>query len=58
MDILAYGEKNLANIQEENDKKLLGSLALCVCVCVCVCVCEREREREREREIEESLKTF
>ena len=27
MDIPAYGEKNLAKIQEENDKKLLWSLA-------------------------------
>ena len=46
MDIPAYGEKNLAKIQEENDKKLLWSLA------------ELERERKREREREESLKTF
>ena len=35
MDIPAYGEKNLAKIQEENDKKLLWSLA------------ESQRERER-----------
>ena len=33
MDIPAYGEKNLAKIQEESDKKLLWSLA------------ESERER-------------
>ena len=35
MDILAYGEKKFAKIQEENDKKLLWSLA------------ESKRERER-----------
>ena len=34
MDIPAYGEKNLAKIQEENDKKLLWSPI------------ESERERE------------
>ena len=34
MDIPAYGEKNLAKIWEENDKKLLWSLA------------ELERERK------------
>ena len=42
MDIPAYGERNLARNQEENDKNLLWSLA----------------ESEREREKEKSLKTF
>ena len=43
MDIPAYGEKNLAKIQEENDKNCCGVLP---------------SQREREREREESLKTF
>ena len=42
MDIPAYGERNLARNQEENDKNLLWSLA----------------ESEREREKEKSLKSF
>ena len=45
MDITAYGERNLARNQEENDKKFVVEPY-------------RVGEREREREREKSLKTF